>query len=110
MSAFKQRLANTLAVYPESPRYKAPGASQQAARRIVPLVTGLRAKVLRSLREDGPGTPDEIAERLGFSILSVRPRFSELNRLGLIEQSNERRTNDSGHRADVWRIADHDRS
>ena len=76
---------------------------------MAPLVTGLRAKVLRSLREDGPGTPDEIAERFGLSILSVRPRFSELNRLGLIEQTNERGTNNSGHRADVWRIAANDR-
>ena len=110
MSSFKPMLGDSLAVYPESPGYKAPGTSQQAARRMAPLVAGLRAKVLRSLREDGSGTPDEIAERLGLSILSVRPRFSELNRLGLIEQTNERRTNDSGHRADVWRIADHDRA
>ena len=66
--------------------------------------------MLRSLREGGPGTPDEIAERLGLSILSVRPRFSELNRLGLIEQTSEKRSNNSGHRAGVWRVAANDRA
>ena len=110
MSAFKQMLGDTLAVYPDSPGYKTSGTSQEAARRMAPLVTGLRAKVLRSLRDGGPGTPDEIAERLGLSILSVRPRFSELNRLGLIEQTKERRSNDSGRRADVWKVADNDRT
>jgi len=57
VSAFKQMLGDTLAVYPDSPGYKTAGTSQEAARRMAPLVTGLRAKVLRSLREGGPGIP-----------------------------------------------------
>ena len=101
MSVFKQMLGNTFAGSPASRGYKPPAPRKRPPEGLPPLVTGLRGKVLRSLREGGPGAPDEIAERLGLSILSVRPRFSELSRLGLIEQTNERRSNDSCQRAGV---------
>lgn len=96
---------DTLARYPESPGWKAPGTSQQAAARIAPQVKGLRAKVLGELRTGGAGTPDEVAERLGLSILSIRPRFSELFELGQIARTGQRRANTSGHGAEEWRIA-----
>ena len=101
MSAFKDLLGD--APYPDHPGWKAPGTSQQAAVRMAPQVTGLRARVLHSLKAGGAGTADEIADRLNVSILSIRPRFSELNRLGLIEETGERRSNDSGAAANVWR-------
>lgn len=97
-------LGDRLATYPYSPGHKVNGTSQEAARRVAPVAGTLRDKVLLALKLYGPLTPDETAEKLGMSILSIRPRFSELHRLGLIEQTSERRTNDSGHRAEVWRV------
>ena len=47
-------------------------------------------------------TADEVAGRLGLSILSVRPRISELTRLGKVRDSGHRRRNTSGKNAIVW--------
>jgi DNA-binding Lrp family transcriptional regulator len=47
---------------------------------------------LRLLRAAPEGlTADEIAERIGASIISVRPRISDLKRAGLIRDSGARR-------------------
>jgi predicted ArsR family transcriptional regulator len=60
--------------------------------------------VLDRLRLHAHGaTADEIATELGESVLSVRPRVSELRALGEIEETGERRVNESGRRAIVWR-------
>ena len=48
-------------------------------------------------------TADEIAADLGESVLSIRPRVSELHRLGMIEKTKVRRRNASGMSASVWR-------
>jgi len=50
-------------------------------------------------------TTDECAERLGETVLSIRPRFTELAAKGEIEDSGIRRKNASGRSATVWRIA-----
>jgi hypothetical protein len=52
-------------------------------------------------------TPDEVAERLALSVLTVRPRCSELVRLGRFVDSGERRTNDSGRLAKVLTVPVH---
>jgi predicted HTH transcriptional regulator len=49
-------------------------------------------------------TADEVAENMGKSILSIRPRIAELSKLGSIEDSGQRRTNESGKVATVWRV------
>ncbi|MEM7121911.1 MAG: hypothetical protein AAF563_11580 [Pseudomonadota bacterium] len=46
-------------------------------------------------------TPDEVASRLGLSVLTVRPRCSELMRHGRIVDSGTRRVNASGRKAKV---------
>jgi len=51
---------------------------------------------------EGDFTADEIAIKLGKSVLSIRPRVSELARDGLIRKTGERRANASGIRAIVW--------
>lgn len=106
MSGFKDQLGDVLyeEKYPRTPGYKAPGTSQEAAARIAPKVSGLRQKVLDSLKAEGPGTPDEVAARLNISILSIRPRFSELSELGLIRATGIRRRNASGHAADEYEV------
>ena len=50
-------------------------------------------------------TADEAALFLSIDKLSIRPRFSELNRTGEIVDTGERRANDSGKKAIVWSIS-----
>jgi predicted ArsR family transcriptional regulator len=89
--------------YPNSPGWKEHTTSRDAARAMVPTASTLSAAVLEQLRRHGPKTADEVAEALGQSILSIRPRFSELSLAGLIEKTNLRRPNQSGRAARVWR-------
>ena len=65
--------------------------------------TTLRRKCLPLLREKAM-TPDECAKCLGIDWQSIRPRFTELKLLGVIEDTGERRRNDTGKRAKVWRL------
>jgi predicted ArsR family transcriptional regulator len=91
--------------YPDSPGFKSRGTSSIAARRIAPHAVALRDRVCAFLNENYPAvfTADEVADRLGVSILSVRPRVSELHRSDLIEPTAERRKNKSGMLARCWR-------
>ena len=91
--------------YPDSPGFKARGTSSMAARRITPHAEALRDRVFAFLKANYPApfTADEVADRLGVSFLSVRPRLSELRRSELIEPTAERRVNKSGMMAHCWR-------
>lgn len=67
----------------------------------------LRQRVL-DLIEAKPGTPEDVFSRLTAQgvqtvLTSVRPRCSELLRLGLIADSGERARAEGGQRAIVWR-------
>ncbi len=93
-----------MTTYPLSPGYKVAGPSQESANVEAGIVDTMREAALLCLRTFGPQTADECAEELGKSVLTIRPRFSELLRLGLIEDTGLRRPNASGHRATVWRI------
>lgn len=88
--------------YPESPGYKAPGPSQEAAAGIAEDAATLRGKALDVLKASSL-TADEVASRLDRNILSIRPRLSELRTKGLIRDTGERRLNRSGKSATVWR-------
>jgi predicted ArsR family transcriptional regulator len=46
---------------------------------------------------------DQVAAAMGETVLSIRPRLSELAKKGLIEDSGRRAVNASGKRAIVWR-------
>lgn len=50
----------------------------------------------------GGATADEVADALRETVLAIRPRITELNRLGLIEDTGARRENISGRSAVVW--------
>jgi predicted transcriptional regulator len=65
----------------------------------------LRKKVIEVFNTGKTGTADEIAEILGESILSIRPRCSELYALGLIEQTGIRRPSSGGKMSHVWKKA-----
>jgi predicted ArsR family transcriptional regulator len=53
----------------------------------------------------GDLTADEAAALLGRSVLSIRPRFAELHRMGALFHSGKRRKNASGMTATVWTIS-----
>jgi hypothetical protein len=90
--------------YPSDPDWKAPGTSKDAAEAITSRAKTMRARVLGFLTQHHPSsfTADQIAADLGESILTVRPRVSELRR-SEIEPSGERRLNASGMFASCWR-------
>lgn len=97
--------AASLPSYPQTPGFKEQaGTSQEAAEATDPRVEDLKDQILGSLSGLGPGTADEVATRLGFSILSIRPRFSELKVERLIRKTTTRRKNASGHTAVVWEL------
>lgn len=47
-------------------------------------LTGQRKAVLEAWRRHGPCTTEDLAERSGISILSLRPRTTELYQLGFL--------------------------
>jgi predicted ArsR family transcriptional regulator len=89
--------------YPQAPGYRQRETSRAAAEHITPCAKTLRDKALQALSE--PLTADEVAERLGVSILAIRPRVTELAKLGKVEDSGTRRKNSSGRPAIVWVVA-----
>jgi hypothetical protein len=91
--------------YPHSPGWKSPDTSRDAAHAMHGSAKILRDRVLAAIKREA-GTADEVAGRLGESILSVRPRLSELARMDKIERTGERRQNASGMNAAVWRTKD----
>lgn len=68
----------------------------------------LRRSCLEIVKHYAPISADEAARMLQRSVLSVRPRFSELRAQGLIEPSDERTENESGMSAKRWRLAQKD--
>lgn len=61
----------------------------------------LRNKCLQALK-DAALTADEVAERIGETVLSVRPRITELSQAGQVAKTTLRRPNASGRSAAVW--------
>jgi len=88
--------------YPDAPGAQDRDTSQAAAEAIRPKAQLLRAKALDMLERSNGLTADEVAGRLGLSILSIRPRLTELARGGKVRDSGERRLNHSGRPAIVW--------
>lgn len=62
----------------------------------------LRDRVLAAIKVKAM-TADECAEQLGESVLSIRPRLSELAGQGKLMDTGVRRDNASGRSAIVWR-------
>jgi predicted ArsR family transcriptional regulator len=91
--------------YPDSPGWKAQGPSRDAATAVTSHAKNLRDRVHGFLQEQYPSaySADQIAARLGETILSVRPRVSELHKAQLIEAAAGRSKNQSGMTANCWR-------
>ena len=85
------------------------GGSVEAAKRMQLGVDDQRSKVLEVVAAAGrPGvTSDEIAEQLGWIVFKVRPRTSDLRRMGKIIDSRERRPGATGIMSIVWKTPEH---
>lgn len=92
--------------YPATPGFKVDGPSAAAAANVAESAETLRADVVKALKRFGAMTADECAAVLNKSILSVRPRFSELRVAGKVVDTGGRRKNSSGHSATVWRLGE----
>lgn len=81
------------------------GTSEQAAHEIEASgrAATLRGKVLTLFLDGHELTADECAERLGESVLAIRPRCSELFKAGSIEKTERRRVNAGGKGCRVFR-------
>lgn len=90
--------------YPEAPGYKTlrPETSAQSAEIIQAISKTLKDRCLSTLK-GAYMTADEVAETLGKSVLSIRPRIAELHATGDVVDTGMRRENNSGHKAVVWR-------
>lgn len=84
--------------------------SRDAARVATKTAPTQRARVLAVLIETGAAmTPEEITDRLGETgkpamVMSIRPRCSELARLGLIKDSGQRGIAAGGCKAIRWQV------
>lgn len=89
--------------YPNEPGHQATDTSRQAAEDIRPKAATLRKQVLEMIRESVFGrSADSISRELGITILSIRPRCSELNAKGLIVDSGRRDLTESGKASIIW--------
>jgi hypothetical protein len=96
--------------YGGMPGFKEPTTSRDAALAVAACAPLLRERVYAAIRATGAGgmTADEAAAAVGETVLAVRPRVTELakataKRPARIEPTGERRANESGLKAKVWR-------
>lgn len=87
--------------YPHEPGYKENETSREAAEAIAADAPTLRGITLAYIRQHPGLTADQIATALNKSVLTIRPRVSELRRMGLIINLGRGR-NRSGHGAHTW--------
>jgi len=73
--------------YPHHPGSKTGDTSQLAADSMAGIAPTLRRVVLEEIKNSEGLTADEVADKIRVSILSIRPRVSELRRMGLIEDA-----------------------
>ena len=84
-----------------------PDTEQLALEFVAPKLSGLRLKALQSLASAQSGlTGSQVADKMGAWLYSVKPRLTELDRMGLIEDSERREKNDRGRQEIVWQITD----
>lgn len=90
-------------MYPRTPGFKEPTTSRDSARQIKRRAETVRDRVADLYRRGNSVTPDQAADMLGISILTVRPRVSELVAQGKLVDTGRRWPNQSGHMAKIYR-------
>lgn len=94
--------------YPKAPGFKEGTTSREAAQNIAGRAAHIRGLVTNLYVDSYPAgfTADEAARLLRVSFLSIRPRVSELHASGMLDKTDERRKNESGQSASVWRASE----
>jgi response regulator of citrate/malate metabolism len=87
----------------DEPGAKREGTSRAAARGMKQIQHTLQMKCYLALTSRSM-TADEVADSVGVTEFSCRPRITELMAKNLIEDSGLRRMNKSGRMATVWRL------
>ena len=82
----------------------APDTERQAAMSVSHRVSGLRYDCLMLLYDRIKLSGGQAYKILGELEYSIKPRFTELRNLGLVEDSTERAVNDRGGNEIVWRL------
>ena len=91
--------------YPDNPGYKGQMTSKDAAIKKKETKKHDQYQVLIALSASEAGlTADEVAGIYGEVFLKYRPRFSELRKLGVIEDTGDRRPSALGNNQIVWRV------
>lgn len=97
-----------LLTYPTVAGYKEATTSREAAEAIE--AAGRAGRLREAVRQwyaaGNQGTADECAGALGETILSIRPRVSELHHRGYLVATGERRLSSAGRSSHVWKKAD----
>jgi DNA-binding MarR family transcriptional regulator len=99
-------LFNWAAAQTIAARRSDPQTSILAAEFIQARVSQREAEVLAALKEFGPQTSEEIAERLGRKHNNVSPRCAPLRGKGLIEQRGTVISKTTGRPAIVWALVE----
>jgi predicted ArsR family transcriptional regulator len=103
MGGMKDKLGDTpYSGYPQRPGWKEDQTSREAAEAIEPRASNLRRRSYEYIKAHPGHTADEIASALHESVLTIRPRISELRLRGLIVNEG-RGHNRSGKAAHRWR-------
>jgi predicted ArsR family transcriptional regulator len=90
--------------YGDLPGFRVTGPSKEAAQAVVGRTGILRDRVWAMIDRYPGSTADEIADSLGETVLSCRPRLSELKKMGRIETTGLRGKNKSGLSAHRWQV------
>jgi len=93
----------TLPTYPEIPGSRPTVTSEKAARQVKTRSKVAQDQILALLDAHGPLTADECAELLGYRILFMRPRMSELKKMGKVIESGITRMSSEGNHMACFR-------
>lgn len=75
---------------PVRARKRDPETSQRAAAKVRDFASGHYAKIMHALRDGGPGTYREIADRCGLERHAVARRLGEMGSLGVYRTDAKR--------------------
>lgn len=83
-----------------------PDTEVAAAHKVARRVAGRRLEALKVLAGSCKASGSDIAKTAGLSPLMIRPRLTELQEMGLIEDTNSRKENAWGNPEIVWTITE----
>ena len=83
-------------------RFSDPDTSHEAAAKVVEFSARMYKKIHAELL-NGDGTYEELADRLNFRRDQLCKRLPEMQRIGIVQLTGEKRAGSSGRMQRVWR-------